>query len=1308
MSVAGHLLLLLIPVLSLCGATEYYVRPTEPTNTSCPAQPCLTLSQYVNESDYFFKSNTVFKFLPGTHHMDMPVTIGNVHNVLLENVYDGHPHLVAQFSCETGRHINCLSTDRRIPYVCCAAISLHDMSNVTFKGLSVTIQSSKSSAVILKNVSKSSISLAATCSLMDSTCLGILLYDTNSIGLHSSSASNCSHGLVLYNATNTNITSMYAAYGEDGIVILWSTDTFITNTTAAHNRGYGMYLGNMNKNTHVFNTTAKHNGNDGMHIYTMNNTHITDTIATRNYRYGIHLHTLSSTHITNTMATHNHGDGLYLVNMKNTHIINTTALHNRERGIHATLTNITYITNVTAAHNAADGLSLEEVSNTHIIDTTAKKNTVSGLFLHNAKNTHIINITASNNDCQGMHISWTNNTIITNAIAAHNGRLGVYLEKANSTHITNLTLMHNYDGGIGSDVLVNGQSEISSHFSTYTLISNSSFTDISTSSSASTTIPNSLPAVVELYHSTLRFSECQFIRNNVSAVRAYASNITLFGDLIFSDNRATAGTAFVLLHNSIISLPESSYVYFSDNHATNTGGVFYIASEVYLGGNTVKQHICFLKREERESQREGRKPQTRFTFANNSAGKGGDILYGGYVGYSLDNGWNCLDSFKTISNISQSGLSLISSDQSRTCFCNEHGHPDCLVLADPTTHIIYPGQTLTISAVAVGQDFGTVAGSVYAQFLSSSFPKTTLQMESWQKVQTVTQNSCNHLDYTIFSQSEGSEVVLVLTAQDSYVADIFTNKETESSIHEWEVTYRTYEPIPLMYINIPVYVNISILPCPPGFMLTTHPPFRCACNLQLRQMHGIKCHIQDQIITRSGLVWVGMIHDDSGTNGSIAASEYCPLDYCSKGENNVTLSEPDSQCNYNHSGTLCGGCQPGLSLALGSAQCLPCSNKYLALLLPFALAGPMLVFFIKILDLTISQGTMNGLIFYANVVKANEYILLPQGQINPLTVFIAWLNLDLGVETCFFQGLSSYSKTWLQFVFPFYVWSIAGLIIILAKYSDRVARMMGNNSVPVLATLFLLSYAKLFRTIITALSYTMLYSSHGHKAVWSADGNVDYLGPKHAPLLAAAVAALLILWFPYTLILFLGQWLHRCNSRRISHMMMKIKPFLDAHYGPLKDKHRYWFGALLLVRAIILLISALLPATRTHLILLCILVCAVALTYFGQMVYHNPIVSAFDSAPFVNLALLAGCTSTAVGDPAVAAYVLIGILFAQFIGLVLFKIFSILKSVMKCCQKEGEDDWELYEQAALQREMESDSEVEGSDSSGSIESLPTY
>ena len=45
----------------------------------------------------------------------------------------------------------------------------------------------------------------------------------------------------------------------------------------------------------------------------------------------------------------------------------------------------------------------------------------------------------------------------------------------------------------------------------------------------------------------------------------------------------------------------------------------------------------------------------------------------------------------------------------------------------------------------------------------------------------------------------------------------------------------------------------------------------------------------------------------------------------------------------------------------------------------------------------------------------------------------------------------------------------------------------------------------------------MAYTSQGHKAVGTADGNVDHLGQKHPPLFAAAVATLLLLWLPYTL-----------------------------------------------------------------------------------------------------------------------------------------------------------------------------------------------
>ena len=1305
---SGHLLILLAPVLSLCGATEYYVRPTEPTNTSCPAQPCLTLNQYTSDSDHYFKPNTVFKFLPGTHHMDRPLTIGNVHNMSLESLSDEsdeYPHLVAQFSCETEGHeciyMNWYDTgwsyfpDVPNVQVCCAAIWLHDVYNVTVKGISITVQISDKhiSVVILKNVSGTTVQLNATCSLTDDTsndANGIIMYEATSVVVHSSSANNCSYGLVLHNTTNIHITKVTAMYNDVvGIALDTCTDT------------------------NIYNTVAAHNGRDGVILVNMNNTHITNTTTAYNDWRGIYLFDMSNTHITNTTTAHNGWYGMILFIMNNTHITNTTTAHNRVRGMELSTMSNTHITNMTTAYNDGDGMYLSTMSNTHITNMTTAHNVGNGMNLKSMNNTHITNMTTAHNGISGIWLGVMNNTHITNTTVTQNFQSGITLYENNNTYMTKTTATYNRCS-LTDSWDYHGQVEI--FFSINTLIYNTSFTDVSAQSqySPSTTFPERLPAVIVLYQSVLLVSECDFTRNNISAVIAHASNITVCGGLTFSNNTAFAGTAFILIEDSILTSAENSHIYFLNNHATNIGGVFYITSKsMYLFNADARfypRSTCFLNIE-------GSRFQSRFAFANNSAGIGGDILYGGQVAFGLDGQWNCLESFKNISNISQNGLSVVSSDPFRVCLCNETGQPDCPVLVDPKPRTVSPGQTINISAVVVGQNFGTVAGSAYAQFLQGGYLP---QLKPEQKAQSVTQHNCSNLTYTIFSQGEVSEAVLVLTAQDSYVSQFFDNTVDGYTMHRvrqvYSISNKSVLEALLYSTNFPVYVNVSILPCPPGFMLTTTSPFKCDCDQLLQEMPAIHCHIQEQTIGRSGLLWVGILQDDNGTNWTVAASEYCPLDYCNAEDSNVTLSEPDSQCNFNHSGTLCGGCQPGLSLALGSAQCLQCSNKYLALLIPLTLAGPVLVFSIKLLDLTISQGTLNGLIFYANVVKANEYIFLPPGQTNPLTVFIAWLNLDLGVETCLFQGLTAYSKTWLQFVFPFYIWSIAGLIIILAKYSDRVAKVMGNNSVPVLTTLFLLSYAKLLRTIITALSYTIVYTSHGPKAVWTADGNVDYLGPKHAPLFTTAVAVLLFLWLPYTLLLFLGQWLHRCNCRLVVNMLIKIKPFLDAHYGHVKSKHRYWFGALLLVRATILLISALIPANRSSVVVLCVSVFAVVLTHFGHMVYRNLAVAMFDIAFFMNLALLTGATSfiaTAGGELAMSAYTLIGIAFVLFAGLVLFKVFSILKQsekMMEFLRKKQivEDNWELYEQAALEREMESDAEEQESEGSGSIESLPTY
>ena len=61
-------------------------------------------------------------------------------------------------------------------------------------------------------------------------------------------------------------------------------------------------------------------------------------------------------------------------------------------------------------------------------------------------------------------------------------------------------------------------------------------------------------------------------------------------------------------------------------------------------------------------------------------------------------------------------------------------------------------------------------------------------------------------------------------------------------------------------------------------------------------------------------------------------------------------------------------------------------------LLSETLAGLLLVFFLMILNLTVSTGTINGLLFYANIIKASQTALFPPEMNGSfLNTFIVWI-----------------------------------------------------------------------------------------------------------------------------------------------------------------------------------------------------------------------------------------------------------------------------------------------------------------------------
>ena len=401
----------------------------------------------------------------------------------------------------------------------------------------------------------------------------------------------------------------------------------------------------------------------------------------------------------------------------------------------------------------------------------------------------------------------------------------------------------------------------------------------------------------------------------------------------------------------------------------------------------------------------------------------------------------------------------------------------------------------------------------------------------------------------------------------------------------------------------------------------------------------------------------------------------------------------ESGCYSNtESDKLCHKCIEGCSMAIGSNECIECSDVHLALITFFIAAGLLLVFFIKTLNMTVSQGTINGLIFYANVVWAYDSFFLPKIDSGSgayfLKVFLAWLNLDFGIETCFFKGLDCYWKTRLQFVFPLYLWTIAIVIIVLSHYSQRMTEVFGTNSIQVLATPFLLSHAKFLRTIVTAVLPYPADQSGNHTS-WASNKDLPYCNLKHGMLFGVAICVLLLLWLPYTLTLLFIQPLRSCSHFHLCRLVNKLTPLFDAYTGPFNPKSHFWVGLLCLVRGILLLVYALthyfykasissLALVITTMLLLLVLYCTgrpyrdvKRLTIFQRYSFKVSFLSMLEISFLLNLASLSigmlsvdyvfSCSAIDRPRAKIAMFCTsVGITFIQFIGIFWWHVWKFI------------------------------------------------
>lgn len=322
-------------------------------------------------------------------------------------------------------------------------------------------------------------------------------------------------------------------------------------------------------------------------------------------------------------------------------------------------------------------------------------------------------------------------------------------------------------------------------------------------------------------------------------------------------------------------------------------------------------------------------------------------------------------------------------------------------------------------------------------------------------------------------------------------------------------------------------------------------------------------------------------------------------------------------------------------------------------------------------DLTVNQGTFNGIILYANIVHIHRTAFFGPTHSSVITVIIAWLNLDIGVELCFYDGLDFYVRAWLQYLFPTYIIALGTLLLLLNWYTSLGARIIGNNIASVTASLLLLSYTKYLRIVSESLSFTTITSSLGHsKRVWLYDGNVLFMQDKHTALSIVALAVLVGYIIPFTALMVFEHLLLSSKTRQIL-VRLQLATLISIYQTSYKNSLRWWTGIMLLVRVVLVTLYQVNILGNQRLNLLIIV--SLGLCLFGTMwnvgsLYRTKYVTMIEAFYLTNLLLLAGWNvyiSTA-RNRMILSYILVTAALMLFIATILYHIITrLIKAVKK-------------------------------------------
>ena len=734
----------------------------------------------------------------------------------------------------------------------------------------------------------------------------------------------------------------------------------------------------------------------------------------------------------------------------------------------------------------------------------------------------------------------------------------------------------------------------------------------------------------------VRFDGTGHFENNFgSVIYALESNLYIYGNMTFFDNTAERGAAIRMEGNCFLNFMPGLNASFMNNEAYMYGGAIYA-----IGSSFTK---CAIQVENPSS--------VRISFRNNSAKMAGNSIFAAPIHQCEINGHyhgNAEHSYRTYFNLPRGNQEL--STYPSNIIVHIHNQKQSLHNGSLKA---FPGEKIILNVSAYDYFGNKVFAYINMEAFNSDRHKPVVLWLKRQSMNNNIEDKYTLINVSIHTQSDSQSAVDAVL--------IFSVPGTLSKTHA-----------------------IKLLPCPKGFTLHKLTG-TCECSQIFSVLQETKCVIEERKIVLSSRytnAWVGVMERDK----RIAISKTCPVTYCTRVPHKRVIQFREDEvlvlvihrkkipiCSNNRVGILCGQCNKtgNYSMVFGSTECKKCSNLWLITVLIYMLAGPLLIYLLYTLKLTLTAGTLNGIIFYAHAANAGLLQSMAQLYYGENTVIIKiyqicsvvllFLNLNLGFPLCFYNGMNQLWKTGLSLIFPLYLLTIVVFIIVISRYSTWLSNRTSHSSVQVLVTVVHLSFSKLLILLIDVFTPATIHTEDRNYRVWYWDGSVEYMGHSHYKLVIITIVVVTILVLPYITLLIVAKPLIRCN--RLANLY--LRPIIEAIYAPFRRSKEYWFVARILLLIVLYVTYAVLRNNSTY-VLHMVTAFLLAIFLYGQMLfppYRKKSLNLLDSWLMFNITLVYAMMSNDISF--ILKMVGIGLAVLTFGIILVYHILSTLKCVKR-------------------------------------------